>query len=478
MSDVTRLSAEAMAAAIRRRELTAREVLEAHLARIEQFDPSLGAFRIVLAQSARAEADHIDQHLDAFAHRPLLGVPVAIKDTMDVRGASSRLGTASPQPAADADCEVVRRLRAAGAVVIGKTNLPELAAWPFTSSSSWGRTANPWNPELDPGGSSGGSAVAVASRMCGLALGDDLGGSIRVPAANMGLFGLKPQADRVSTLPHIARIQGLGTYGPLTRTVADAGIALDVLAASSGFAQAARTVPARLRIGFSTDAPIGVALSSSVTAALESARQLLTRLGHSVQTVKVPYGALLPLAFFLRYFGGMAEEYATLVDSAGTEPRTRQLARIGSLVPAAALRWARAEGSRQWSRLEALFERIDVLITPVLTGPPSPSAFWRARGLVSTLRAVAGHSPYAALANMTGQPACALPMGTGERGLPLAVQLLGRPDSECMLLSLAAQVEAARPFPALEEPSGFVPPYEGGARDGRRDHAEHSGERA
>ncbi|NOU30272.1 MAG: amidase [Polyangiaceae bacterium] len=484
MSAITNLSAEAMAAAIRRGELTARAVLEAHLARIERLDPELGAFRTLLAQSARAEADHIDQHRDELSGRPLLGVPVAIKDTMDVRGVPSRLGTGSAQPPATDDCEVVRRLRGAGAVIVGKTNLPELAAWPFTSSSSWGRTSNPWDTALDPGGSSGGSAVAVASRMCALALGDDLGGSIRVPAANMGLFGLKPQADRVSTLPHVARIQGLGTYGPLARTVVDAGIALDVLSACDGFAIAARAPEGapRLRIGFSIDAPIGVMLSKSAREGLDRARLAFTSLGHSVETVRVRYGPLLPIAFFLRYFGGLADEYAALVEPHGTEPRTRHLARLGRLVPRAALRWAKGEGGRQWSRLAALFDRIDVLVTPVLTGPPSPSDFWGERGLVSTLRAVAQHSPYAALANMTGQPACALPMGTDERGLPVAVQVLARPSEERTLLSLAAEVEKAHPFPTLvdddDQPSRVVTSNRGGPGNGRRDHAEHPGERA
>ncbi len=483
---LVRMSAEEMAAAVRARVVSARTLLEAHLERIERFDGALGAFRLVLAESARAEADRIDADLASLSDRPLLGVPVAIKDTMDVRGVPSRLGTASAEPPAIRDSEVVRRLRTAGAVIVGKTNLPELAAWPFTSASTWGRTAHPWNAALDPGGSSGGSAVAVASRMCALALGDDLGGSIRVPAANTGLFGIKPQTGRVSMLPHTERIEGLGAYGPLARTVRDAGIALDVLSASGSFARASCRAPARLRVGVSIDTPIGVAISETARAALDDGALLLARLGHDVRPVKPAFGRLLPVAFFARYFAGLAAEYRALSDPRATESRTRFLAGLGRHVPRAALSWARTEGRRQWSRLAPLFDEIDVLMTPVLTGPPAASAIWQDRGLVSTLWAVAQHSPYSALANMTGQPACALPLGLDDTGLPVAIQLLGRPDDEETLLSLAAEVEQARAFPVIDDRrlevfagiSARVPANRGGPGDRRRHDAEHGDERA
>lgn len=445
------LSATAMASAVRRHEISASALLEAHLARIERFDPSLGAFRTVLAESAREEATRIDEERRDDDPRPLLGVPVAIKDSMDVAGARSLLGTGSEQPVATGDSEVVARLRRAGAIIIGKTNLPELAAWPFTSSKSWGRTVHPWAPALDPGGSSGGSAVAVAARLCALALGDDLGGSIRVPAANTGLFGLKPEVDRVDTAPHVGRVQGLGTYGPITRTVGDAELALEVLSGSSGFVGASAEPLRSLRIGVSFDAPIGVTLSPSVRDAVLEVSSRMTSLGHEIVPVSIPYGTLLPIAFFFRYFAGLADELSVLCDPSATERRTRSLARLGRWVPAYALAWARRQGEKQRARLAKLFEQIDVLVTPILTGPPQPSASWAGQSLTTTLRRVAAHSPYAALANMTGQPACALPVGLDGAGLPIAVQILGRPRDERTLLGLAGSLERAHPFPTIDD---------------------------
>lgn len=444
--ELVHLSATAMAEAVRARRVRATDLLEAHLTRIAELDPQLNAFRVVLTESARAEARAIDARASDRSEAPLLGVPVAIKDTIDVRGVASMMGTASAQPLAREDAEVVARLRAAGAIILGKTHLPELAAWPFTSSRTWGRTKNPWQLDRDPGGSSGGSAVAVAAHMAGLALGDDLGGSIRVPAACTGLFGLKPQVDRAPTAPHVGRVEGLGTYGPLARTVGDAALALEVL---SGTQIALPT--RRLTIGVSMDTALGVR-SEEAARRLDDASALLASLGHSVRAVSIPYRSALPLAFFLRYFAGLAAEFEDLVQPERTEPRSRTLARVGRQVPGWARRWAKEESRRQARAMDALFERIDVLLTPMLAGPAMQGGAHDRRGLISTLWNVAQYTPYAALANLTGAPACAVPMGLDAHGLPIAVQLMGRRDDEATLLGLASELEQRRPFPTLDAP--------------------------
>src|SRR4051794_40825950 len=190
-------------------EVSAREVVEGALRRIERLDPTLNAFRVVLGERALAEAQQADARRRAGEERPLLGVPVAIKDDTDVAGVPTARGTAaSDLTPRDRDAEVVRRLRAAGAVVVGKTNVPELMMWPFSESVSFGAARNPWSPDRTPGGSSGGSAAAVAAGLCGVALGTDGAGSIRIPAAFFGGFGLKPPRGRGAPDP------GLGAGRP------------------------------------------------------------------------------------------------------------------------------------------------------------------------------------------------------------------------------------------------------------------------
>src|SRR3954463_2326552 len=243
-------------------EVSAREVVEGALRRIERIDPALGAFRVVLGDRALAEAQQADARRRAGEVRPLLGVPVAIKDDTDVAGVPTARGTAaSDLTPRDRDAEVVRRLRAAGAVVVGKTNVPELMMWPFSESVSFGAARNPWALDRTPGGSSGGSGAAVAAGLCGVALGTDGAGSIRIPAAFCGLFGVKPQRGRVPLAPRNSDgWDGLNVAGPLARTVADAALFLDVVADGApegGFAGAAAREPGRLRVAVSTNMPPG-----------------------------------------------------------------------------------------------------------------------------------------------------------------------------------------------------------------------------
>src|SRR3954449_547171 len=238
---------------IRDGEVSSREVVQATLARIDQLDPVLHASRVVLAERALVEADQADARRRAGNERPLLGVPVAIKDDVDVAGEPTAWGTAAHGGPVAQDAEAVRRLRAAGAIVLGKTLVPELTMLPATDTTTFGSARNPWDLSRTPGGSSGGSAAAMAAGLAGVALGSDGAGSIRNPSAWTGLFGLKPTRDRVPVAPHDDAWQGLSVNGPMARRVADAALFLDATIEGGGFAEAAAGAdPGSLRIAVST----------------------------------------------------------------------------------------------------------------------------------------------------------------------------------------------------------------------------------
>ncbi|HEV7753134.1 MAG TPA: amidase family protein, partial [Baekduia sp.] len=206
------------------------DLVDVALARIDAAQPTLNAFRCVRADAARAEAAEADRRRAAGDTRPLLGVPVAIKDDMDLAGETTAFGCSGDFPGKEADGEVARRLRAAGAVIVGKTTSPEFGQWPITESEASGATRNPWSLDHTPGGSSGGSAAAVAAGLVPAAMGSDGAGSVRIPAAWTHLVGIKPQRGRVSTWPDAESFNGLTCCGPLARTVGDAALLLDAVA--------------------------------------------------------------------------------------------------------------------------------------------------------------------------------------------------------------------------------------------------------
>ena len=242
-------------------EVTAPALIDLYLERIARLDPELRAYRVVFADSARETAAAAQERLDAGERLPLLGVPIAIKDDVDVAGEVTTYGGTAHGPAPTKDAEVVRLLREAGAVLLGKTAVPEMMIWPFTETVAFGATHNPWDVARTPGGSSGGSAAAVAAGLAPLALGSDGAGSIRIPATWCGLFGIKPQRDRVPLAPHDDAWCGMVANGPLAHTVEDAALFLDVTCDKSmpgpegGFVRASSRPPNRLRIALSTKVP-------------------------------------------------------------------------------------------------------------------------------------------------------------------------------------------------------------------------------
>jgi amidase len=441
-------------------EVSSRELVRAVLQRIERLNPVLNAFRSVYAERALAEADQADGRRGAGGGRPLLGVPVAIKDDADVAGDVTAWGTAAHDGPRQRDSDVVAHLRAAGAIVVGKTNVPELTIWPFTETLTFGATRNPWALDRTPGGSSGGSGAAVAAGLCGVALGSDGAGSIRIPAAFCGLFGIKPDRDRISLGPdHIDAWHGMSAYGPLARTVADAALFLDATAnggAGGGYSAAAAAEPGRLRVGIATKLPPGVVarVGADQLRAVEETAELLRSLGHDVGEVEVDYGPTAFLNVGARYLRGIHDDAAAMAHPERLERRTRQMARLGALVPAAAVARARAAEPALAARIERIFDRVDVLLTPGPAGPPFRVGELQGRGALWTLNASAAKVPFYGVWNAIGRPAASVPAGFDRHGLPLSVQLAGPRDSEGRLLSLAAQLEAARPWADRRPPVG------------------------
>lgn len=430
-------------ALLRAGRVTATGLLELSLARIDRFDGALGAFATVLTDSARAEAAAADAARADGDDRPLLGVPVAVKDNLPVVGVSASQGTGSREPAATADAEVVRRLREAGAVIVGTTRLPELALWPFTESTTYGATRNPWSVSHTPGGSSGGSAAAVAAGLVAAAEASDGGGSIRIPAACCHLVGLKGTYGRVPLAPFDGHWNGLSAYGAVTRTVADQALLLDVLAGTGEHTEALGQPVRPLRIAWSVKGAVPSPLHPEQLRGLQDVLAALQLQGHTVVQADPDYAGVQE-SFLVRYACGVAQDLARLAEPGRTERRTRAVAAVGRRLPDRALARALRRGEQAAERLATLPAGADVLLTPTM--PQLPGRIGAMAGLRAL--ALAGRvTPYTAPWNVTGQPALAVPAGLSRDGLPLSVQLVGRPGGDALLLAVAAQLEGALGWP-------------------------------
>ncbi|MGV9566367.1 amidase [Streptomyces sp. NPDC003480] len=435
-------------------EVTSRALVERSLARIEAAQPLLNAFRVVRAEAALAEAEAADRELAAGVRGPLLGVPVAVKDDMDVAGEPTAFGCPGAFPRVAEDGEAVRRLRAAGAVIVGKTNTCELGQWPFTEGPAFGATRNPWHPDHTPGGSSGGSAAAVAAGLVPAALGSDGAGSIRIPAGWTHLVGIKPQRGRISTWPRPESFQGITVNGTLARTVADAALLLD---ASSGnhagdlhrppaldVSAAVGRDPGRLRIALSLRPPftaVPARLDPRVRARVLALAERLAALGHMVEEADPRYGQI-GLAFLPRATAGLAEWVREAPFPDLLDRRTRDAARLGRLLGGAPLRVARRAEALLHRRVGALFASYDVVLAPTTAAPPPRIGTLVHMNGWNTDRAMIAACPYAWPWNVLGWPGVNVPAGFVGDGLPVGAQLLGPAHSEPLLVSLAAQLEA------------------------------------
>ncbi|RAG87353.1 amidase [Streptacidiphilus pinicola] len=446
-------------------QLSSREAVELTLARIEETQPTLNAFRRVRAEAARQEAEEADRRLAAGERLPLLGVPVAIKDDTDLAGEPTAFGCAGAFPPLAADSEVVRRLRAAGAVIVGKTNTPEIGQWAFTEGRGFGVTRNPWDLERTPGGSSGGAAAAVAAGVLPAAIGSDGAGSVRIPAAWTHLVGIKPQRGRISAWPEPEPFHGLTVLGPLARTVKDAALLLDTVAgnapgdphrpAPEAILPAAGREPGRLRIGLSFRPAWAVhplRLDPEIRAATVELAETLARLGHEVVEVEPRYGLVGP-AQLPRALAGIRAWARRVPDQALLDPRTRTNIRRGAVLGGPVLRAARAAEAPLQRRIGAVFDTVDVVLTPTTAAPPLRICETDDLGPGALDRAMITACPYAWPWNVVGWPGVNVPAGFTAAGLPIGCQLLGPASSEARLVSLAAQLEAERRWDLVRPPT-------------------------
>jgi amidase len=438
------LSATEIARVVRSGEVLARDVVTEHLDHIAAGDGAIGAFRTVLRERALAEADAVDARPDRYA-LPLAGVPVAVKDNVAVSGEPMLEGSrATSTVPAQRDHEVVRRLRAAGAVIVGITRLPELSAFGTTDDADV-VTRNPWDLRRTPGGSSGGAGAAVAAGFVPVAQGNDSMGSIRIPAACCGVVGLKPGRGVVPSLLGANSWFGMGENGPLATTVADAVLALDVMAGRRE-GESRMPAPGRLRIAVSRRSPmLGVFPDRDVRDGLTRAARALVRQGHDAFVAGPPYPPAIIRAVLSRWFGGVAMDAEQLPDQSLLQPRTRRHVAIGRQMIDRGL--VRESDRAVWdAAVEELFDRYDVLMTPALAGPPPPASHWADRSWASNIRANARFAPYAAPWNFAGVPAMSVPVGIRSDGMPAAVQLVGAPGSEALLCAVASQLEQELPW--------------------------------
>ncbi|HEV2820635.1 MAG TPA: amidase family protein, partial [Solirubrobacteraceae bacterium] len=403
------------AALVRDGEASPRELVELSLRRIAALDPQLNAFRTVLTEQALADADRAGS-VAAEDRGPLHGVPVAIKDDQAVKGQPLTLGTGAhggePQPA---DSEIVRRLRAAGAIVVGITRVPELTQWPFTETATGGITRNPWDLNRTPGGSSGGSGAAVAAGMVPLATASDGAGSIRIPAACCALFGLKAQRDRIPLTPRDEGWHGLAHLGVLTRSVRDSALVLDAL---SGEPWQGEPDPGtsphspRLRVAVSTKVPppLLARLEPEQHVAFHETVALLRELGHEVVERDPAYHPRMGVALVTRLLSGVYDEARAMAFPERLERRTRQQAFAGGQLRRA-LGWARRSESADATRLNALFADVDVLLTPALASLPLPVGRYEGRSGPVTFEGSARFVAWLPVWNHVGNPAAAVPAG-------------------------------------------------------------------
>jgi amidase len=438
-------TAKQIARAVRRGDASAAEVVADHLEHIRDREHVLNAFRVVRAGVALAEAEAVDAQ-EELVNLPLAGVPVAVKENTPIAGLPTWNGSAVARSAvAEADHEVVRRLRGAGAVVVATSRAPELCIWPFTDDAGT-ITRNPWRTDRTAGGSSGGAGAAVASGLVPIAHGSDGLGSVRIPAAACGLVGIKPGTGVVPSQLGPTDWYGLSEHGILATTVADATVGLAVLA---GWAPPQLTEPGRLRFAVSSRSPItGIRPDAAAKAALANATRLVVGAGHDTVVRDPVYPTRMGLRTLATWFAAVdADVKAAGIDRSTLTPRSRRHAALGAW--AVRHGYVQEEHRRQWrTRCEAWFadNDVDILMTPALASTPPEAADFSSRSWLANMSASLRFAPYAGPWNVAGLPAIVVPMGVRPDGLPVAVQLVGPPGSELVLLAAAGQLEVSSPW--------------------------------
>lgn len=420
--------------------LTSRELTIATLEAIMASNATINATVAVYEDEALDAADGADRRRAAGEDGPLLGVPVVVKDDLDIGGKVTGRGSRGATAVADADADLVAAMRSAGMVVIAKSTLPELAIFGFTESDLTGVTCNPHHLGHSPGGSSGGSAALVAAGAVGIATASDGAGSIRIPAACCGLVGFKPTQG---TMPSSGGWHGLSTQGGLAAKVADSALFLDTFGTfSASLVASAATDPEPLRIGISFSAAAAtkaLPLDPRVREQVERAAAAFRAAGHTVTEVDIAY-PLASKALTVRYLAGIRDAADGVDDPTRLEQRTRAIARLGRPFGGRSVEWARRKGG-QWGDQVHDSLGVDVLLTPVMSGPAVAVEHWKGKGGLPTVLSMNAFYPYTAQWNHAGVPAVSMPAGSTDDGLPLAIQLIGRRDDDARLMALAGQWE-------------------------------------
>lgn len=456
--DLAFTSALEQAQLIRQGEVSPLELVEVYLERIQRLDSQLGSYFTVVAEMALAEAkaktEQLAQTQDISALPPFFGVPIAIKDLNAVEGIPCTYGSPVLMDKIAAYTDgVVMRMKHAGFTILGKTATSELGSLPYIDQPGFPPTRNPWNLDYTAGGSSGGAAAAVAAGLTPIALGSDAGGSIRGPAFCCGLVGMKPSRGRVSCAPVGDYLSGIATNGPMARTVADAAALLDVMSGyvtgdpywlpnpETSFLDATRQAPSPLRIAFSTSVqPVGEATELCQQSVRETV-QLLEGMGHRVEQSCPDFTGLIEP--FKKVWS--ASVTATRIPTEVLSPMNRWIAQQSG----SAGEYLQAVHQMQViaRRIVAFFEVFDVLVLPVYLHPQIRVGEWANLSPEETLEKITAWIAPCPPFNASGLPAIAIPTGfENSTGLPVGVQFIGRPAAEATLISIAAQIEAAKPW--------------------------------
>jgi len=442
---------------VRKKEVRPREVAEFFLARVEKLNPKLGAFMTVTADRALADAARLDKLSSAEAAKlPLFGVAYSLKDLLWTKDIRTTFGSKNYENwHAPADAELAVRLANSGGILLGKTTTPEFGLRPTTEGGLCPPARNPWNLAHTAGGSSGGSASAVAAGLHPIAQGSDGGGSVRIPAACCGLVGIKPSRGRITRAPQDAESWGgLSTTGPIARSVRDAALMLDAMAGmlpgdpyavrppSRPFVEEISAHPKKLRLAVINNTALGD-VDAETLGGLESACALFREMGHSVEEIALDPGERL--GKFARVIVGAAVSALNIPNPDLLDPIVRGSYEWGAKISAADYIHA-INGMHNASReVVHTLMPYDALLAPTITRPAVKL------GSLPSNAASASREFYAWIAftfpfNSTGQPAISMPNGFSKAGLPLAIQIVGRPADEAGIIALAAEFERARPW--------------------------------
>ncbi|HEX5528851.1 MAG TPA: amidase [Methylomirabilota bacterium] len=459
-ADLPWRSAQELAALIRGKQVSPVEVVEALLARIERLNPALNCYATVTAEEARDAAVAAEvEVVSGETLGPLHGVPVSIEDLVFTRRVLTTGGSrlfADHVPEEDSVC--VERLKGAGAIIVGKTTTPEFGHKAVTDSPLLGITRNPWNPALTPGGSSGGAGAAVAAGLGPLAVGTDGGGSIRIPAAFCGVYGLKPSFGRVPQAPGFPGWETLSHTGPLTRTVRDAALMLDVIAgpddrdrhslpaAGRAYLEACEDGIAGLSVAWSPD--LGYArVDPEVAELCAVAAERFESFGGHVEVVSPSWED--PEEIFRVMVG--AETWGAWgdrleADGEQMDRSLRALMKFGAGITAE--RYLRAMRRRHdfWTEVQRFLARFDLLITPTVAVPPFEVGRPGLNEVAGQPSSPLGWTPFCFPFNLTGQPAATVPVGFTSAGLPVGLQIVGRRHADHTVLAASAAFEAAQPW--------------------------------